>query len=315
MGLLCFPWGYNSSNNQPEGKSFMRRISFIRPFCLLLVAAIAVVGFALQASARGVTGVQQSPPVPSAATDPAAVFLLNAERHNGLGYPSDVAALSFKIKASFEVVAPDGGITDRGNYEEIVEDAKHLKISYQSTGFTQSKYRNGGNIRVTGSRAGMPPDPYIEMVLALYNPVGIDFRLMRALAQGAQTTIQIDLREIAGQPVRCYELTNLRLTPDHGPSATECFNAAGALVEFSFSAQPLGIATVSRTIDYQGRHVPAEVEFRRKDLPGLRIHVESIEPMNERDGASFVVPPDAVAPDPIGIHPPSSSVPAAPQTK
>lgn len=290
----------------------MRRIRIVRWFRTLLVAASAFTGFALQSSAQGAPGAQQAPLAPTTANDPAAVFLLDAAWHNGLGYPSDVTSLSFKIKASFEVVAPCGSVTDRGRFEEIVKDTHHLKISYQSTGFTQTKYRNGGNIRVTGSRAGVPPDPYIEMVLALYNPLGIDFRLMRALAQGGQVAIQIEKRVIAGKPARCYELTNLRQAPDQEPSATYCFNEAGTLVEFTFSAQPLGIATVSRTMEYQGRHVPADVEFRRKDMPGLRIHVESIEPLSESDGASFVVPPDAVAPDPLSAHLPAHAPQSTP---
>jgi hypothetical protein len=292
----------------------MRRISFVRPFCLLLVAAVAFAGFALQSPAQGASSAQQGPLAPTAVSDPAAVnFLLDAARHYGLGPVNGAPALAYKLKAQFEVLAPDGSVTDRGKYEEIVKDALHSRTTYESNAFKQTKFFNGGPARVTGSRAGMPPDPYNLIILALFQPLGSEAALRRNLVLEKQAVVRSENREIAGKPVRCYALTVLRLSPSHGPSATYCFNEAGTLEQTTLAVLPSEIVlSVSRTIEYQGRQIPAEVEFRRKDMPGLRLHVESIEPPNGNDDASFVALPEAVAPDPIVVHLPNSSVQTAP---
>jgi len=272
----------------------------------------AIAGALLSASAQEVAGAISLPLEPTAANDPMAVFLLQKAQHCGLGYVSGAPSLTYKVRARFEVIAPDGGVMDRGKYEQIIRDGAHSKTTYESTGFTQSWYQNGGPARVTGSRAGMPPEPYIQIVLALYSPMGIEPELRRGLMQDRRTAIQSEMREIAGNPVRCYELRNTRQGPDRGPWAAYCFNTEPALVQFTFGARPSGIATVNRMIEFQGRQVPAEVETKRKGLPGIRLHVESIEPINNSDEASLLAPPEAVTPDPIVIRSitGSSSIPS-----
>jgi hypothetical protein len=290
----------------------MRFNAIIRSFYfwILIVAAVAFAGVVGQSSAQEDSNAKHPSLEPAAANDPAAVLLLDAAQHVGLGEISGAPLLAYKLKAIFEVVSPDGSVTDRGRYEAIFKDDSHSRITYESTGFTQVAYWNSDHGRATGSRAALAPDPYRLIISALYYPIYFSGALRRALVQERHTAIQSESRTVAGKPARCYELSNTEQVPYRGPWATYCFNGARALVQFTFGVRGTDIATVSRTIEYQGRQIPAEVEMKRNGSSGLRIHVESIGPVNESDAALFVAPPEAVALDPIVLPVSSpSSVP------
>lgn len=236
-------------------------------------------------------------------------LLQTARETNGLTVPG---VRPWRLKAIFERYDEGGRLVEQGKYEELWADPHQQKLVYASPSFSQVQYSGPQGRLVTGDH-GDPPALLALIWWIATTPLPSDW---------AVTRHGMDLRKetVDGADADClYERDNPavhRVNPATNavvdttasvsiPPDSYCFDAQHLLVSFSHTVRGFSEkihVSYRNPIQYDNRAIASDLELDRGGVPGLRVRVESLQPLEESDEAEFGIPTDAREPNLLGVE-------------
>jgi TonB family protein len=281
-----------------------------RPICLLLPLCAAA--FGQDAPGAPAVPAQASPATPSDAlhSNPAA-FLIEAGKYTGLHGPD---MPQWRLKASFKILDENRQVTDSGTFEVYQAEPGKYRMSYSSSGFTQTEYGTGRTDRAVFRTGAQTPAAYplSELAPAFLSPLPTDKGVL------SQFGLEVDDTRIAGLALSCVKLELKVLGVMDAPGGPPkpvvigvyCFEPGKN--DLKVSSHNLG-GSMSVTVPtlltkFEGRTIPTDFLVSRAGKPALTAHLENIEALSKIDPVFFIPPADAklyptmmVLPPPMGF--------------
>lgn len=220
------------------------------------------------------------------AADPATEFLIQCAQRYGLNPPGK----PWRLKATFELLDPQGNTVDTGSIELLWASLFRYKQVYQSKSFSQTQYGVGTQVLFTGDPGAAPQSTFWLRVL-FTQPIVDETVIRRSLVQ-FRGAAEGD-GTVPGGP-GCYDLRWQRQPDALKPLASYCFDERGTLLSYTVGFPRMGDATYEHPLVYDGHRLPGDVLMTRDGVPVLRAHLESVRWMSDEDQAEMQPPADAV---------------------
>ena len=207
-------------------------------------------------------------------SDPTELMLL-AAKVNGLDR-ADIQP--WHLKATFQSMGEDGTVKDKGTIEEFWAGPKKNRVTYTTTGVSQTFYQTElGRFR-SGPEAGVPAFA-VEALNAVVSP-------LPRLEDLQHEKFQKQDHEAGSTKLICLHGSNTL------PTASYCIEADKPVLRIT-SFGPSQTVNNKMAV-FQGQHVPLEVGITLLGKTEVKAQVDTLEPLNTIEDSTFVPPPDAV---------------------
>ena len=266
-----------------------------RGSCLLLL--LCATAFAQQTPSTATAPAPPSPAAPGDAlhSNPAA-FLIEAGRHTGLHGPD---MPQWHLKASFKLFDENRQLTDSGTFEVYQAEPGKYRMSFSSSGFTQTEYGTGRADRAVFRSGAQTPAayPFSELAPAFLSPLPTDKGVL------SQFGLEVDDTKIAGLALSCVKLELKVLGVKDAPGSPPkpvvigvyCFEPGKSDLKVSSHnlGGPVSVAVPSLLTKFEGRTIPTDLLVSKAGKPALTAHLENIEALSKIDPLLFIPPADA----------------------
>jgi len=226
-------------------------------------------------------GVQGPGPLPR---DPASALKF-AANVNGLTGP-DVRP--WHLKASYQVLDPEGNQIYSGTYEEFWVSETKYKRSYRSDRFTQTDFSTEHGLYRSGDQ-DWPPEPEQELRLRIIDPAW----------SPDPKHVKPEMKERSSGPVHldCLVLNPKDSGPSPSPVPQECFDKNSSMLLFRTASSGMRDVIYNNLALLQGRWVPSKLRVEIHGKSRLVAKVETIENLSGNE-ADFTPTADAKGPIP-----------------
>jgi len=250
--------------------------------------------FSLVFGLASTTAFEQTSPSPNAATpatdvapamptDPTALMLLVAKSNGLTG--SDVQ--HWHLKASFKLLDAEGNTQQEGTIEEYWADPHKHRLTYTSTGYSQTTYWTGKDIMRYGDK-NLPPRLVIELANQFVQPLPGPDSLEHQVFESKQL-------QAGPTKLDCLSLKSPQ-APDGFPGLIGrgyCLDAEKPVLRISIAGQGADQYLRNKTVSFRGRYLPQEIRVVRTGKEIASAHLESIESLKTIEEADFTPPADA----------------------
>jgi TonB family protein len=250
--------------------------------CFVIFAVLT----ALQAQAQNGSPAQAAPAMPA---DSAELMRLAAQV-NGL---NSASLKPWHLKATYEISDDEGKPKGQGTFEEWWAGPEKYKISYASTSFSQVRYRNGPDTRMTGDAKWAPAtEAMVEQYLV--HPL---FPSIPA-ADGFSDSDT----ELGGAHFRCLHL-RLRARPLASAGSTfSTLQVAYPVYCFGRDLPAIRVEAPSRDfvvffneiVRFDTQYVAKQIQVKKAGLPLLNIDLTELGAIANVQEADFAPPSEAV---------------------
>jgi len=216
-------------------------------------------------------------------SDPAA-FLKEAARVNGLSEAGDQA---WHLRVSFQSFDEQGGVNDQGTFEEFYVSPTKYKSIYSRPGFSWIRYGTEQGLLQTGNDAWDSFAPgYLR---TLIDP-------LRNAKEISQFDLASEERLEAAFLYPCISLRNRSRDPRSLPEKLEayCFEPVTKALRMEVDDRTLTAILRRRSLMFQGRSVPRDLEVVHFGKLMFAAHVETIETITTVDEAALTPPQNAI---------------------
>jgi TonB family protein len=250
--------------------------------CVLILVLASAPGFAQSpgnaATSTVTAAVATATAVPAIPKDPKDLMLL-AAKVNGL---ASMGSKPWYVMADFQTFDPDGKPKDKGTFEEWWAGPEKYKISYQSSGFNQVLYHDGGKSLVTGD-TGLAPLPQHMVEQYLFSPLPSKSEIEKL------DYLEKDSK-LGKVRLKCI---GERVKPEWSGSSS-CFSEDTPMIRAESADGGLGVVFNS-IVESGGHYIAKQVDVQDSGLPIVSLNVTALEFPSHIEDSVFGPPSSAVA--------------------
>lgn len=210
-------------------------------------------------------------------------YMLLASRQNGLGFS---AMQPWHLKASYHTLNEAGDTAEAGTFEEWWVAPQIYKISFSTRNSNQTQYRNGSDIRVTGSKslASRIEQPIEEEIAT---PLPTEEVLKHASFKRSEAKFnQVALDCILTNGTRAY-----------------CFAPEVPAIRLEASSIPIPVQVIHNDFLRAGtQYIAKQITWVNNGKPVMDMKIDTLDYPAQLQAADIQAPADAAAPEEIALR-------------